>query len=312
MQQRDRYPSGLSAILRASRTWKVLPLVLVLTNATLLPTRSVQWVVLAVAGAYVLVVSILGMQLNVITDEELDRATKPELAQQLNARPVLLGWVIAAEIVASLLLLLLLYLSGHGGVELLWPLLLYGVLFTCYSFNFFVPGRAAEFRLKAFWWGNALAALGCYAALWLAGVSTAGVHWSAEPRWLALAIALSLLDYGVFLVECAEDAADERAHSLATLPALLGRGGTTLVAVSLVAAGVLGISWFISGSSGATAYALILVALAQSLAAFAALRLNRASRGTDGKRPGEQLVDFASWFTRLGMLGLLIAGYALR
>ena len=310
--QNRRASWGLSAILRASRAWKILPLVLVLTNATLLPTRSVHWLLLALAGVYVLVVSLLGMQLNVITDEELDRTTKPELAQQLSARPLLLRWVMAAEIALSIVLLALLHSLGQGRNELLLPLLLYGVLFTCYSFNFFVPGRAAELRLKAFWWGNALAAPGCYAALWLAGLSTAGVHWSAEPRWLALAVALSLLDYGVFLVECAEDAVEERAHSLATLPALLGRAGTTRVAVSLVAAGVAGIAWFLSGSSGATAHALLLVALLQSLTALAALRLNRAPRALDGKRPGEQLVDFASWFTRLGMLGLLLAGYTLR
>jgi 4-hydroxybenzoate polyprenyltransferase len=138
-----RTPSGLGAILRASRARKILPLALVLTNATLLPLRSVQWQLLAIANVYVLVISLLGMQLNVITDEELDRATKPELAQQLCARPLLLRWVMAGEAAISVALLALLHSLGHSRSELLLPLLLYGVLFTCYSFNFFVPHRAA-------------------------------------------------------------------------------------------------------------------------------------------------------------------------
>lgn len=303
---------GLRGILRASRAWKILPLVVVLTNATLLPARAIPWLVLVSAAAYVLVVSILGMQLNVLTDEELDRATKPELARQLKVQPSLLRWVIGAELAASLLLLALVHGLAHNRMELLLPLLVYGVLFVSYSFNFFVPGRAAELRLKAFWWGNALAAPGCYAALWIAGISAAGVRLSAEPRWLAVVVALTLLDYGVFLIECAEDATEERAHALLTLPALLGRGATTVIALALVAAGVAGISWFLFRSSGATAHALLLAALTQSATMLVALRLHWASPSNGGKRSAERLVDVASWLTRLGMLAVLLAGYTPR
>ena len=91
--------------------------------------------------------------------------------------------------------------------------------------------------MKVFWWGNVAAVFGGYFALWMAGLALGGVPPRAWMAWVALAAAVCAVDYGVFLNECAGDAAAERAHRLKTLPALLGERRTSALAISLLVLG---------------------------------------------------------------------------
>jgi 4-hydroxybenzoate polyprenyltransferase len=288
-------------IARASRVHKLIPLLLLLASAALLSDGPLDLGCLALSISFVFTVSVLGMQLNVLTDRELDRDSKPKLAQQLTASPELLRNVLAIEVLASAALLVAIVpRSALVGAALLG----YGVGFTCYSYNLFAPRRAAQTRWKAFWWGNAIAVGGGYLALWLAGLGCGGGPLTHAPRVWLVAIAFSVLDYGLFLVEAAEDAGEERSHRLQTLPALLGRTQTCAIGAALALGGALGVLFGVQGSHGARLVALLASALLELSAASIAW-LSRSERRV---RFGEHAADFAFWAARISMFGLLLAG----
>jgi 1,4-dihydroxy-2-naphthoate octaprenyltransferase len=299
--------SDLLQIARASRARKIVPLILLVLNAALLPKRPLDWSLLATAGLYVFIISIFGMQLNVITDVELDKATKPELAEQLCGNMPLLRLLFRVEVLAIVASLGV--VASHGRWQVVVALVAYGSFFTCYSYNVLVPRRAAAYRLKAYWWGNALVGLGGYFALWVVGLSCAQVSRAALPQWLFVAAAASFLDYGVFLVECAQDAPEERAHRLSTLPALLGRRGTLFGAALLVVGGAFGILWFSRFVHAAGKAALFWVLAVQVSAAFASAL--RTRDGAERTRRWEKLVDLSFWTARLGMSSILLTSWVL-
>ncbi len=294
----------LLGILRASRAQKVVPLLLLVLNAALFSGRPVDLALLVLSVAFVFMASIFGMQLNVLTDRELDRATKPELAQQLNGNPSLLRWVLWSEGVTGAALLAA---AAPRAPMVGGALAAYAALFNGYSFNFLLPGRGAELRLKAFWWGNALAVLGGYFALWLVGLGCGHLEPARGPHWFVVALAVSALDYGMFLVECAEDAPEERAHGLKTLPALLGRQGTIAIAALLAAAGVSGVLVGARAVHGATLLALVSATAAQAAAIGVAV-LRRG--GALPTRLGERLADAAFWVARVGTCVILLVARA--
>jgi 4-hydroxybenzoate polyprenyltransferase len=287
------------AIARASRIHKLIPLVLLLASAALWSGGALDLACLGLSMLFVLVVSMLGMQLNVLTDRELDRAQKPELAEQLTQSPDLLRKIIVIEALASAALLgAIAQRSALAGASLAF----YGLAFTCYSYNLFVPSRAGQTRLKAFWWGNALCAAGGYCCLWLAGFGCTDV--SLAPRLLLLAGAAALLDYGLFLIEAAEDATEERRHQLQTLPALIGRQGTCTVGAALALSGALGVCIAVQTSHGLRFVAPLGCALLELIAAAVAW----LGRGERRGRFGEHAADLAFWTARLGMFALLLVG----
>ncbi|HEX4352963.1 MAG TPA: UbiA family prenyltransferase, partial [Polyangiales bacterium] len=232
---------------------------------------------------------------------ELDRDSKPELAQQLTTSPELLRNVLAVEALASAALLLAIApRSPLVGAALLY----YGVGFTCYSYNLFMPRRAAQTRWKAFWWGNALAVAGGYFSLWLAGFGCSGASLAHAPRVWLVAAAFSVLDYGLFLVEAAEDAEEERSHRLQTLPALVGRTQTCAIGATLALGGALGVLFAVQGSHGVRFAA----PLASALLELSATSIAWLSRSERPLRFGEHAADLAFWAARVGMFGLLLGG----
>ena len=64
-------------VLSASRIHKLVPLLLLMINAGLLAGGRVAPLLCVAAVVFVLLVSMLGMQLNVLTDAVLDQSTKP-------------------------------------------------------------------------------------------------------------------------------------------------------------------------------------------------------------------------------------------
>jgi 4-hydroxybenzoate polyprenyltransferase len=295
----------LAAFVRAMRLPKVLPLVVVLVDAALLTRASVDVVSCALGCAFVLVVSVAGTQINILTDASLDRERKPQLFEALTRSESLLRASLWIE--AGTCALLAWAIRERSG-RLLVAVVVYGAAFILYSYNFVAFWAPARNRLKVRWWGHAASVMAGYAALWVAGFACQVAGRGLEPREIAtIAVGGSLVDYGVFLNESSVDAEEERAHGLRTLPALLGRGRASAVALAIMALGVVALS---SGAEALVRAGLPLSALAlawygaiQALGCIGSLLYARRSLRSPH---GDVLVDSAFWLSRVGMMAILL------
>jgi hypothetical protein len=289
-------------VVSASRIHKLVPLLLLMINAGLLAGGRVAPMLCAAAVVFILLISMLGMQLNVLTDAALDRATKPHLLAWMNDDPRILRAIMWAE---GLSCGLLLALAARRDIKLGLALAYYAMCFTLYSYNFLLPGREMRARLKVFWWGNVAAVFGGYFALWMAGLALAGLPPRGWIAWAALAAAVCAVDYGVFLNECAGDAAAERAHGLKTLPALLGERRTSAFAISLLVLGASAVAGllirFWPRLDGFQVAALAWHTAVQGLSALSTLLVIRR-----GRSRWEALVDSSFWVSRVGALTILL------
>jgi hypothetical protein len=190
-------------------------------------------------------------------------------------------------------------MRGQGSSGAVW-LLLFGSLFNLYSFNYFVPRRGKEYRLKIYWWGNLLSAGGGYFALWMAGLSSSPGNLNFKAC-LFLAFFCASFEYAVFLSECAADAKQEKMAALQTLPAILGRLGAVFLA--WISCLLLVISWFgfgrarIGGLFGDW-YAVSSLAICSGFLYFA--------RMTHPPMLWDKFADLSFWIIRLGALALLL------
>jgi 4-hydroxybenzoate polyprenyltransferase len=291
-------------VISASRVHKLIPLLLLMTNAGLLAGSGVSPGLYALAVVFVLVSSMLGMQLNVLTDSALDRRTKPHLLALLKDDQHSLRLIVWTEVWSCAALLVWIALSN---VSLALALLAYTLGFTLYSYNFLVPGGQTRARLKVYWWGNLITVLGAYLALWIAGFALARPPAANWVLWASIACAISIVDYGVFLNECAGDAATERAHGLRTLPALLGERGASALAIGILALGVSLLAAlllrFWSQLNAVQMAALIWHAGVQAASALSTLLVVRR-----GRSRWEVLVDLSFWISRVGALAILVGG----
>jgi 4-hydroxybenzoate polyprenyltransferase len=292
----------LLLIWRGTRVGKLVPVYLLVLGSALLPGGAVDCAGLALVEGSLFAFTALGMQLNVLSDRDLDRRAKPELARWLTAAPRVLRHVLVSEVATAMLLLVWLGASGRRA-SFLFALAL-GVLFNLYSYNPFFPRRAVELRLKAFWWGHALVGVVGYFLAWMVGFSCAGVRWPTAPLLVA-AVASSVADYGVFLVESAQDAPDESDFGLETLPALVGRWWTIAIASVLVVVGTSLVVWASAGQHGASRWALAWVASLQTVAALLGLVSIRGASRHD--RRWEKVVDISFFVGRMGMVTILLA-----
>jgi len=293
---------AFQGIARGTRIHKVIPLVLLLVNAALFAHPSPWTPSLGLAVLYLLGVSGLGMQLNVLTDEQLDARAKPELARWMRAHPRALQQVMRVEVLACLSLLALM---ATASAWMAAAMAIYGCCYVLYSYNFLVPGAAGRSRLKVYWWGQLATVLPGYLALWVAGFALADLPGEAWPRWIALAAAVCLVDYGLFLNEAAGDASEEREHGLRTLPALLGARRTSGVGFAVSCAGAVAVV-------ALSAYPLPLpLAVRLALAWHVGVQLIAASATyavVRGAGAGwERLVDASFWLSRAGVLALLVS-----
>jgi 4-hydroxybenzoate polyprenyltransferase len=281
-----------------TRPRKFLPFLLVLLNACLLSSGRLSWRHLLPACIFIIASCSFGMRINVWTDQELDRSRKPELYRSLVRSFAFQRLAMVVEVMISLVCLALL-VRGRASSGATW-LLLFSVLFSLYSFNFFIPGRGKACRFKVYWWGNLLSAGGGYFALWMAGLSSGPGRWNLEPR-LLFAFFCASLEYALFLCECATDAEEERASALQTLPAKLGRFRTVLLAWS--GSVLVAIWWFGFGHAPVVGffgnwYAMSSVVVSSGFLYFA--RMARAPLVWD------RFVDLSFWIIRLGGLTILL------
>jgi 4-hydroxybenzoate polyprenyltransferase len=298
--------TNLLSIFRASRVRKILPLLLLMLNGALLTGEVPPILNLLLSMVFVLVVMIFGMQLNVLTDAELDRETKPHLLKALTRDRSILQLTITTEIALCLVLISLVYVVE--GALPFFVLASVGVLSLLYSYNFIVPLHAAKYRLKVFWLSNLAVIWLSYFGIWFSGYLAIGhsARSDAYP-WIATFISLSLMDYSVFLCECAADSMEERKQRYTTLGARLGQKKTVGIAtffwlVSLV--------WLVADISHlpvirrTTAMAALLpCATLQGLTCLSMLSLSKSHmnwKRLDG------IVDLSSWTARLVASGVLL------
>jgi 4-hydroxybenzoate polyprenyltransferase len=291
-------------LLRAARIHKIVPLLALMVCAATIRRGSTHWGWLALGAAFVLVVSIAGMKLNVLTDESLDRKRKPQLHRWLTARPGLLRTTLCAEtLVAAILLGAAVVLCD---LRFVLGLVVYAVAFTLYSYNFLSRTDPVRRRLKIVWWGNFCACCAGYFALWTIGLNTSTAG-APTPAWLCVAAGASLIDYGVFLNECATDAEEERSAGLRTMPALLGERRTADVALAILGTGatICAIVWATTRLDWAPRGPLALAWLAG--AQFLGCLLARVrSQWRVGGSGLERIADISFWSARLGMVALLL------
>ncbi len=218
--------------MRAARLHKVVPVLALPAIAALMVRARVPTVPIAISTLAIFVVGALGMKLNVQTDRALDQRSKPNLHAARAADPTLWRKLIWIEGIAYAALVLWLATWSLQGAAFL---VLVGALSILYSFNFLAPRHAELWRLKVFWWGNALSIGGAYFAIWLLGFHLGGVDLLAYDHraWLGAGAAFTCFDYAVFLNECALDAEDEREHMPQTLNALVGQRGVALVSIAV-------------------------------------------------------------------------------
>jgi hypothetical protein len=246
------------------------------------------------------------MRINVWTDRDLDLARKPELYEHL-ARSLRFHLVLTgAELVVSAACFV--YLALRQDVARALWLFAFVALFNLYSFNFIVPHRGKECRLKIYDWGNLVTAGGGYFSLWMAGLSCAGTGLGLQTRVL-LASFFALLEYAVFLSECATDAEEEKASGLQTLPAKLGRFGTVLTA--WLACGALTAAWLGFGQHLLKmAPAPVNLAPVTTWNAVTALLICSGflsfARKAHAPRLWDVTVDLSFWMMRIGALAIIM------
>lgn len=305
--------AGVARLLRmlaAARVYKVLPLVLLLAIAAL-SRGTVRPLALVSASAFVFLVMVIGMHLNAITDRAVDRVRKPHLAEWTMSSPWMLRAVLTVETLASLVFLLI-AAAATPSTRIVYPMVLFSILSTTYSFNIFIPARGGPLRGKIHWLSHALTIWGSYFCLWMVGFDCAAPALSnAASSPVLLALFLSLVDYGVFIQESANDWAEERAAGFRTLPALWGQYRTSALGLVLVIVGAV-LSWHGIGqlSSISAVYALQFLLGLEILGAVAsaATAQQPMDSAAPDRRNTEQLIDIVFWGSRLIPLVLLLIG----
>lgn len=295
-------------ILAAARVHKVLPLVALVAIAAL-SHGSAQPLALAAASGYVLIVVVIGMHLNAITDRAVDRVRKPHLAEWTTSDQRTLRGILTAETLACVVLLMIAAAAAPSAQIVVWMGLL-AILSTTYSFNIFIPSRGASLRGKVHWLSHALTISGSYFCLWMIGFSSATPpHQDVAGSFVVLALALAVVDYGAFIQESANDWVEERAAGFRTLPALWGHHRTSALGLTLVIGGAL-LAWHEIGRSAGltTTDALFCLLGLQILGTFAStVTSHRSTVGAPGERYStERLMDFVFWGARIVPLALLL------
>lgn len=230
----------VSRIFKAARIEKVLPYQLLLLGGALVSGLRISSLFLCLSSLLLLVISIFIMHINVLTDADLDRDKKPDLIQMLAENlelTIIFLWIEVLLIAIGLVSLVILH-----QYQLCLSLLTFTLLTTLYSYNFLFPSKSIEDRLKVYWWGHFLTMIGAYLCLWCAGYfCTSGNSLLAFRIWIPVFCFISLSDYSMLLNESAIDAEEEKQADLKTFAALLGTFGSSVLALFLWIASLIGL-----------------------------------------------------------------------
>jgi hypothetical protein len=227
-------------MLRAARLEKNVPLLFLVLAGALTQPSHLNVGLLCVSLALTLVSAAFMTHLNIITDVELDRDEKPHLWRWMSGDPGLMMAVLGLELGVVL--------GGMAILALVAPIVaaalaVFTLLTVLYSYNFLSPSNGVAWRLKAHWLGHFGVCVGGYLSLWIVGhASSASASLASLSRWLPVFFLVSLSEYALFLAESAIDAGAERRCGLETAACLLGRRGSSLVALGVWLSAAIGVS----------------------------------------------------------------------
>ena len=285
-------------VFHAARMMKNLPLLLLLLGGALTAPAQVHLPLLACAGALTLVASAFMTHINILTDARLDREKKPQLLRWLASDPLVMRAALVTEGAVTVL--------GLIALACFAPFVALGVfVFTLltilYSYNFLAPSKAVQWRFKAHWWGHLLVCVGAYLALWLAGHFCSGGSTPASALlWLPMFFFVSLSEYSLFLSESAVDATEERRAGLNTFATLLGRHGSSVLALGV---------WLISAAGALASVKWLglsaLIAFGPGVGARGLTELLLALKLKGDERVRFRLPDLVFWGGRLATVGAL-------
>jgi 4-hydroxybenzoate polyprenyltransferase len=266
----------------------------------LVPETPVCVATIAWASVGIVASSLAAMHINVFTDAELDRAQKPELWAELAARQRLSVAILVIELLVAVACTFALLWRGDGVVAGL--VALYTAMGTLYSFNFLLPHRSRQTRLKVYWWGHFATMFTVYMCLWSIGFLCC----DGDPRelvpWVLRFALLSLCDYALFVGESAFDAEEERSAGLRTLAARLGRAGSTRCALIVAAMAAMALGVLALGCPVVRA-----AFLPPALASTTTLAVLAHGRRGLSPRTGRRLIDAVFVGNRIYILVALLA-----
>lgn len=293
----ERRSEALWNIVRAARLKKNVPLLFLVVAGALTVPAQLNVGLLCASLGLALVSAAFMTHLNIITDVELDREEKPHLWRWLSSDPGVMMGVLGLELGVVL--------GGMVILALLAPLVAAGlavftVLTVLYSYNFLVPSNGVAWRFKAHWLGHFMVCVGGYLSLWVVGYSSSsGASRGSLSGWLPVFFFVSVSEYSLFLAESAIDAGAERRSGLETAACLLGRRGSSLVALGV---------WFLA-VAGVAAYAVfglepglrprVLVAFGPALLARGLVVVLLALGLERDQALRSKLPDVAFWGSRL-------------
>ena len=281
MAPRIRNRSGtFMGIFRAARPEKNAPMIGLIFGGSLLMGGHLEVSALTIASVTMLIGGALTTHINVLTDADLDRWSKPHLLSGLRQHWKMSRAVIVCEAVVTMGGLTVLVLDDRSGAATMLGI---GIcLAVLYSYNFFARDPVKQ-RFKATWWTHAIVFLGGYFVLWLTGaLCSPPDHHDRFWRFWPLMASASMSDYGLALSESSFDAHEERQHGLRTTAALLGARRTASLAAALPAA-TIGPLIVLSPGMPEAKWAFLpsaLLALISTLAVVWSLRDDRANRHT--------------------------------
>lgn len=223
---------------RAARPVKLLPLWAIVVAGRLIAPGATHWGVLGIALLGIVASSLFAMHVNVVTDIDLDRASKPKLWEWLSRDLGLARRIAMVELLTTVASIVV--LMGLGARTVAALLTIYAVMGTLYSYNFVCWSRPRATRLKVYWWGHFGTMATIYMCLWLVGFSSGAAAGSTALWWGVFAL-VTLGDYALFVAESAGDSEEERAARLSTLGAYFGRPGSQAIAAGLAALATAGL-----------------------------------------------------------------------
>jgi len=235
---------NLYFFLKAARFWKNIPLVLTFLSGFFINFKNVQFNIgiLLVAFIAILISSFFMTHINVITDYELDKDSKPEFFNFLNINYKFSIKLIWLELVIVLVLLCFLIIKSYYFTAL--SIFIFIAIATLYSYNFLLGFSvfSLKYRLKVFWWGHFVVLIIGYMSLWFAGFYLFGSSLDNQFwLWFISFLLFSISEYSLFLIESSIDVKEEIKLNLKSLNAILGTKKTNIIAILLNVISIFGI-----------------------------------------------------------------------
>lgn len=235
---------NLYSFLKAARFWKNIPLILTFLSGFFINfnTSEFNFFILMLALFAILISSFFMTHINVITDYELDKDSKPEFFNFLNLNYKLSIRLIWLELGIVIVLLTILIIEGYYFTA--FNIFVFIAIATLYSYNFLLGFSvfSKKYRLKVFWWGHFAVLIIGYMSLWFSGFYLFDNNYDYDFwLWFFSFFLFSVSEYSLFLLESSIDIKEEKKLNLKSLNAILGAKKTNFIAILINLISIVGI-----------------------------------------------------------------------